>query len=152
MVVNIHGTVLSLFVNVLFVSTNVRMQHVIILISIQISALSIPRVINDSKFKVLVNLPDRPSRPTRPLGPGHQDGTNLHFVMCHNVWRKQGLYICDDDRWAEWVPLSRLAAFIFFFPMQLSHFCFMILREVGSSEFWSVWRFEIEVSFLSTRF
>ena len=76
---------LSLFVNVLFVSTNVRMQHVIILISIQISALSIPRVINDSKFKVFVNpypgrppVPDHPDLVTRKV----QTYTLLCVIMC----------------------------------------------------------------------
>lgn len=82
-----------------FKSTLVRMHWLIILIWIQISALSIPRLINDSEFgfKNLAGPPGRFHLTSRPPGPDHRETGRSkpthewYCVMCHNVWRKQGL-------------------------------------------------------------
>ena len=78
-----------------FKSNLVRMHRLIILIWIQISALSIPRLINDSDGFGLKSLAGTPGRPPGPdhLKTGRPKPTHEWYsiVMCHNVWRKRGL-------------------------------------------------------------
>ena len=109
------------------------MQQLIILIKMQISALSIPRVINDSEFG---HIESGPSTRTVRAGRDHQDGLDMNdTLLCVIMYDVNGVCRCDDDRWTEWVPLSRLAAFIFFLSDAVESFFYDFER---SRIFWIV--------------
>ena len=144
-----------------FKSIDVRMQQLIILIKMQISALSIPRVINDSEFGHSQSIvPSTVRGQTWP--PGNRTANDT--LLCVIMYDVNRVCRCDDDRWTEWVPLSRLAAFIFFlsdavesfYDLERSRIFWIVLNwsdlKIWNWSFFSVnslasWKFELLIIF-----